>query len=316
MNIIKKFTVVIVLAILAITTVQAATPTGTAVSAKASGMIVGGSNVALTWAVPAAATYKVWILIPKNSKATNALYRVYPKGSLAGSTVCSSTDATYPCFEIPVNQALNQGKWLQLASNLNSQWSFTKSGYIKVTPNNLAASELFGVAAVIFEKTTAPATLSIGQTYQGGIIFYLDDSKQHGLIAAPTDQSSNIQWYNGSFTSTNVTNTAIGTGSANTAAIVASQGAGTYAASICDNLVIGTYSNWYLPSKDELALMYSNIGPGAAAPLTNVGGFGFSAYWSSSEYDSTLAWIHYFNIGFQYSYDKSDTFSVRAIRSF
>ena len=64
--------------------------------------------------------------------------------------------------------------------------------------------------------------LAIGDTYQGGIIFYLDGNGG-GLIAAEADQSSGIQWYNGSYVTTGATGTAIGTGSANTDAIILAQ---------------------------------------------------------------------------------------------
>jgi hypothetical protein len=305
---------------LAINTAQAVVPAGVAVTAKASGMIVGGSNVSLTWTAPAAASYKVWLNVPKGSKATNALYRVYPKGNLVGNTLCSPTDATYPCFEIPVNQALNQNKWIQLTSNANTQWTFAKGGYIAINPGNLAASELLGVAAIRFEKITT--TLAIGQTYQGGIIFYLDATGQHGLIAAPTDQSTSTQWCNGcyidsnnswfGFTEIGGTSTVVGTGQANTNILVASQGAGNYAAKLCDDLILNGYSDWFLPSSEELNLMFTNIGQGA----TNYGGFAPNYYWSSSEDRKNYAWYKYFYDGFQRSNSKNLFLSVRAVRSF
>ena len=46
-------------------------------------------------------------------------------------------------------------------------------------------------------STTNPCGLAIGQTYQGGIIFYLDPSGCHGLIAAPSNYNSTLQWYGG-----------------------------------------------------------------------------------------------------------------------
>lgn len=304
---------------LAINTAQAVVPAGVAVTAKASGMIAGGSNVSLTWTAPAAASYKVWLNVPKGSKATNALYRVYPKGNLVGNTLCSPTDATYPCFEIPVNQALNQSRWIQLTANTTTQWTFAKTGYVVVNPVGLATTELLGVAAIRFEKVTATA-LAIGQTYQGGIIFYIDGTGQHGLIAAPTDQTTpniGIYWYNGSFTITDAIGTAIGTGQANTTNIISNQGAGNYAAKLCDDLAIDTYSDWYLPSKDELNLMYQNIGKGLQTTLTNIGGFSDYGYWSSSEYDTNTVWTQYFHNGFQGPSGKSGApFYVRAIRSF
>jgi hypothetical protein len=62
--------------------------------------------------------------------------------------------------------------------------------------------------------------------------------------------------------------------------------------------------------------MYKNIGPGAPAPLTNVGGFASSTYWSSSEYDNGTAWGQYFGSGYQSNGSKDGTLYVRAVRAF
>ena len=80
--------------------------------------------------------------------------------------------------------------------------------------------------------TTNEENVAIGQIYQGGIIVYVDSTGQHGLIAATEDQSSGIQWYNGTNILIGATGTAIGTGLTNTNAIIAAQGSGSYAASI------------------------------------------------------------------------------------
>jgi len=91
--------------------------------------------------------------------------------------------------------------------------------------------------------------------------------------------------------------------------------------------VIGKYNDWFLPSKDELNLMYKNIGPGAAKPLTNIGGFkphnnyNLHNYWSSSENTGHYAWSQGFGSGlfgggFQYNWFKVNTFYVRAARAF
>jgi len=99
--------------------------------------------------------------------------------------------------------------------------------------------------------------LQVGQSYQGGIIAYVDDTGKHGLIAAPSDQSAGIQWYNGSYFLV-TTGTEIGTGKNNTDRIVQMQGDGAYAAKLCHDLVIGSYNDWFLPSKDELNMLYQN----------------------------------------------------------
>jgi hypothetical protein len=164
-------------------------------------------------------------------------------------------------------------------------------------------------------NTDDGSCIAIGSTYQGGIVFWLDGNGG-GLIAAPTDQSSGAQW--GCF-GTNITGadgTAIGTGNQNTIDIEAGCTAYGTAADICANYTDGTYSDWFLPSKDELNQMYLNIGQGSS--LGNVGGFAVNYYWASTEYDNDDAWGQYFINGFQ-SYGKFSKYFinyVRAVRGF
>ncbi|MFM8442085.1 MAG: DUF1566 domain-containing protein, partial [Methylococcus sp.] len=94
------------------------------------------------------------------------------------------------------------------------------------------------------------------------------------------------------------------------------QGAGDYAATLAANLELNGYSDWFLPSFDELNLMYTKIGPGAPAPLTNIGGFSSTWYWSSSEYSDHLAWFQGFRDGDQYINGKNYMTLVRAVRAF
>ena len=96
------------------------------------------------------------------------------------------------------------------------------------------------------------SSISLGQEYGGGIIIYIDNTGQHGLIAAKTDQISSIQWYNGSFVITGATDKSIGSGQDNTNKIISALGQGDYAASLCDKLSLNGYSDWFLPSQNEL----------------------------------------------------------------
>jgi hypothetical protein len=168
------------------------------------------------------------------------------------------------------------------------------------------------------EVSFTARSLAIGDSYQGGIIAYILQSGDpgyvsgatHGLIAASSDQGTGIQWYNGSNITTGAIATFIGTGDANTNTIVISQGIGSYAAKLCSDLVLGGYSDWYLPSKDELNKIYIN--------KVTIGNFGDHGYWSSSEYNISGAWNHDFVTGGQFIVDKSlpNNNSVRAVRSF
>ena len=160
-------------------------------------------------------------------------------------------------------------------------------------------------------------TLTIGQSYQGGIIFWLDATGQHGLIAATVDQSTGIQWYNSVDRYTGTTGDGLYAGEMNTAMIVAAQisdnQTGNFAAKVCADYSVTVsginYGDWYLPSKYELNLLYlqKNV----------VGGFADEPYWSSTELSDSQARLQYFNDGYQSINAKSTTTSyVRAIRSF
>jgi len=149
--------------------------------------------------------------------------------------------------------------------------------------------------------------VNIGANYGGGIIFYIDGTGNHGLIAAPSDQSSAMQWgcYGNSIGGTHG---AIGNGQTNTTAIINGCSEVSTAASICHNLVLNGFNDWFLPSKGELNQMY--------VKKTVIGGFANDEYWSSSEYDVYTAWTQDFTSSKQERAAKKNTKNVRAIRAF
>ncbi len=151
---------------------------------------------------------------------------------------------------------------------------------------------------------------TIGESYGGGIVFYVYDNGQHGLIAATADQTPaiGIRWDNGTTVAINVVRDGIHAGQYNTERIIAFQGAGNYAAQLCANYTGGGYGDWYLPSKFELNLLYQQ--------KNVVGGFVDNDYWSSTEYNSVNAYYQYITNGVQGNFYKYGYVSVRAIRAF
>ncbi len=162
---------------------------------------------------------------------------------------------------------------------------------------------------------TWTGTHYIGESYGGGKVFYVYDNGKHGLIAATSDQGTGIRWYGGSNTNTRARADGVGAGLKNTALIIANQGAvdgDAFAATVCNEYSVTvdgvTYGDWYLPSKNELNLLYLQ--------KSVVGDFAGNYYWSSTEDDSSVAWNQNFNSGNRYNAFKVYALYVRAIRAF
>ena len=211
--------------------------------------------------------------------------------------------------------------------------------------------------------------IPIGTETSSGFVFYDKGSYSDGwryLEAAKSATETDLSW-GGRGIATSATGTAVGTGAANTAAIVAfwaawinarltvanggtwdgspidsvdysavqnELGAGKipfwykwdgaaanddpttwdwiadYAAKYCNSLTSADKSDWFLPSKDELNLIYQNL------HLEEIGGFADNYYWSSSQNSSLTVWIQDFDNGGQIASNKYFGQRVRAVRSF
>ncbi len=201
----------------------------------------------------------------------------------------------------------------------------SESGGMTISSPVVAGS----TTAVPIKTTTIEAPLpprcKVGRTgLGGGIVFYVSRTKinvQRGislggrcLEVAPmtwagTASDPTMQW-GCSATSIVGTGIGIGTGASNTAKIMAGCATPGIAARSAANLTSGGRSDWFLPSRAELNLMYTNLyGAG-------VGGFARNVYWSSSEHNAYHAWYQYFFIGDQDALSKYRTFYVRPIRAF
>ena len=150
----------------------------------------------------------------------------------------------------------------------------------------------------------------------GGIVFYDKGEYSFGwryLECAPLHTEwSGIEWGPiAEIEDSEARRSQIGSGERNTEAIVAQAGPGTtYAAQLCDSLEYGGYDDWFLPSKDELNLMYENL------HKEGLGDFDTANYWSSTEDSAFYSWYQLFYNGYQYYNYKNYGKNVRAIRAF
>lgn len=124
----------------------------------------------------------------------------------------------------------------------------------------------------------------IGEEWGGGVVFFVSDNGQHGLIAATQDQGTGF--FNDAFQQVNN--------------------------SAYHNDAGKAYSDWRLPNRSELELMYPKMG--------SIGGFSIytTYFWSSEELDEYTGWVYMFdNGGSWYNVDKTERkYNIRAIRDF
>jgi hypothetical protein len=166
---------------------------------------------------------------------------------------------------------------------------------------------------------STPSKHYVGELYGGGIVFYVDQTGQHGLIASLADLSSAA--YVGLY-GVNIPNcSSRWDGAANTSAIMtAGAGAGS-PAGLCDSYSAGGFTDWYLPSIDELSQIYQSIyvinktldqdGNPASAGIYP------STYVSSTQGTNITMWGFMFQTGDLWdNCDRGYSQYVRAIRAF
>ena len=245
-----------------------------------------------------------------------------PAGAIATATPTFTWNkaARATTYEVRVYDAGTLKVVLKKAGLTKLSWKSSKT-----LPRNVDL--MWAVRGVNADGMGAPSNVSgfkiklaVGNAYQGGKVAYIFKSgdpgyvagQTHGLIAAKTDQKpTGVQWYNGSFAATGATGTALGTGFSNTNMIIWVQGAPSsgYAAGVARAYQGGGYTDWYLPSKDELNQLFLH--------QAKIGGFGPHYYWSSSEFDASTAWAKAFDLSSPaYAYSKNGASYVRAVRVF
>ena len=225
--------------------------------------------------------------------------------------VCWSTSSNPTILNYTTNDGNGTGSFTSYLTGLTSGTIY----YARAYATN-SAGTAYG------NQITFTTNVKIGDAFQGGKVFYIlqasdagyDANVQHGLICALADQTTTtgIRWNNGTNVTTNATATAIGSGSANTTAIIGFQGTGnTHAAGLTRGNNGGGYTDWFLPSLNELNQLYINR-------LAAITSYYTSPYWTSTEVSSTNARSIDFSNGSTVTagLTKTSLYRVRAIRKF
>ena len=239
-----------------------------------------------------------------NTGATNTSgFSALPGGYVTGNSI---TGIGYYGYWW-TSSSTNSGLYIQLSYDV-----------INVNRGEFDKSKGLSIRCINYSQTN----LTIGQYYQGGFIAYIFQpgdkgyisGETHGLIVAPTDQSTGAQWGCKGYSIFGADSTSIGWGNQNTIDIMAGCSTAGIAARLCGDLVLNGYSDWYLPSLDELNKIYLN--------RLIIGVISNGGYWSSNEYNANpnvmgdYAMMIEFSTGYQHDYNRSYTQRVRAVRAF
>jgi hypothetical protein len=214
----------------------------------------------------------------------------------------------------------NDNYFLRVAFDMNGGSNFTLLG----------TTQLLSVPYALHAGTAASLAGNgghyIGEKFGGGVIFHLyrdSTGLEHGLILAPNDISISTSWDS---TASCLAGTCVNVryaestwnGAANTAAILNDVSSPFTAASQCANYSSGGFNDWYMPSLQELNMIWNNLFDvnRTMESMSGAETMRFAVYWSSTEIDAIGAWMFSFMTGQSSYWDKVETYHLRAIRKF
>lgn len=211
------------------------------------------------------------------------------------------------------------------------------------------ATNAFGPSPLSAASNSVTPIPVIGAAFGGGFFagqIGVSSVATHNLIAGPLSTAQTSSSWKSANTATPGADSAID-GPQNTADMVADGDATVYiGAHFCNNLVIGGFSDWYMPARYELDICYYNLKPTVQSNGTSSGinpnavparasnyttgtpaqtsatafqsggteAFSSSTYWSSSDLSTTYARLQYFSTGYQVGYFKTTIRNIRAVR--
>jgi hypothetical protein len=261
---------------------------------------------------PNATTASYALTATSASYALNATTASYALTATSASYALTATSASFASTASYLNPIQNS---YVILSQVSASLNYADDDAAAVGGVPLGGLYRNGNFILIRVGGSATPTYTIGQAALGGKIAYIlqpgdpgyDAGVQHGLVATAAD-IVNKPWGCGGTLIAGADGTAIGTGNQNTIDIMAGCATADIAARVCGDLTEGGYSDWYLPSKDELNKLYIN--------RVAIGNFNASSYWSSSEVNANQAYYQVFFTGDQLPESKSTGLTIRPIRSF
>lgn len=202
--------------------------------------------------------------------------------------------------------------WEQWANNGKGGWTCTRSIAWAQTP--VPATSSGGGGSVMYRVG------DIGPG--GGLVFLISGEKTYEMApktwSGPGTPDAELSWCDGFTDVPAADGKAVGTGVGNTAAMADSAACSSNAAA-----AVGLYApagtsagQWFIPSQNELAAMYTYKDESMAAEMVTTYGFAIANYWSSSQKDTRYAWYQDLNAGAQFNDNKVYTQRVRAVRAF
>jgi hypothetical protein len=293
-------------------------------------------------------TLSVWAQAPQKMSyqavirnSSNALLTSTPVGMQISILQGSSTGtAVYVETQTPITNAnglatLEIGGGTVVSGNFASiNWAngpyFIKT---ETDPNGGAnysitgTSQLLSVPYALYAANAGTAagggnfTHYIGEAFGGGVIFHLWKDAQgveHGLIVDKTDLSTSQVWSNLNSTLIGASAQSRRDGLSNSNAIVGQAGHTSSAAALCLNSTNGGQNDWYLPSIQELNMLWNNYYT-VALSLTQISGatqLQTTYYLSSTEYSFNFAYAFVFSTMVADGVSKNDPTPVRAVRAF
>jgi hypothetical protein len=279
------------------------------------------SNTQYTYTVIAASTYGN---SSESTSSTGVVATTVPQAPTIGAVTSGNTLAT-----VAYTAGATGGSSVTSYTATSSPGGLTGTGSSPITVSGLTNGTAYtftvtatnangtSAASAASNSVTPLATYSIGSTGPGGgTVFYDAGSIQSwGRYLEAATSATSPAWTDATRNSLGGstlvgTSQGIGTGLANTNAMVAAQGGGAGAASLCKNYRGGGLSDWFLPSKDELSELYNQRAIVGGFLLDNDG------YYSSSEYSNEYTWAYNFAGNYSFSYSRGAGLYARAVRAF